>query len=132
VKSPKVYIRDAGIFHALQSIQSIFDLKTNPKLGASWEGFALGEVVDGLSKRDNEVFFYSAHRGVELDLFWQEGGKNYGVEFKYQDAPKATKSMYGAIEDLKLEHLWVVYPGDQLYKLTENITVLPLTNLEKM
>ncbi len=132
VKSPKVYIRDTGIFHALQSIENTFDLKTNPKLGASWEGFALEEVVAGLSKRDNEVFFYAAHRGVELDLFWQEGGRNYGVEFKYQDAPKATKSMHGAIEDLKLEHLWVIYPGDQTYKLTESITVLPLTHLEKI
>lgn len=132
VKSPKVYIRDTGIFHALQSIENTFDLKTNPKLGASWEGFALEEVVACLSKRDNEVFFYAAHRGVELDLFWQEGGRNYGVEFKYQDAPKATKSMHGAIEDLKLEHLWVIYPGDQTYKLTESITVLPLTHLEKI
>lgn len=132
VKSPKMYIRDAGIFHALQSIKNTFDLKTNPKLGASWEGFALEEVVAGLSKRENEVFFYASHGGVELDLFWQEGGKNYGVEFKYQDAPKVTKSMYGAIEDLNLEHLWVIYPGNQLYRLTEKITVIPLTQLDTM
>ena len=126
VKSPKVYLRDSGIFHALQNIGTKEVLKTNPKLGASWEGFALEETVSMLQKRDTEVFFYGSHSGVEVDLFWQSGGKNYAAEFKFMDAPKSTKSMQQAIEDLSLHELWVIYPGDKKYALTGNITVIPL------
>jgi len=129
VKSPKLYIRDSGIFHSLQSIQSMSDLSTNPKLGASWEGFAMEELISLLGKRDNELFFYGSHSGQELDLLWQESGKNFGAEFKYLDAPKMTKSMHQSIEDLKLEKLWVIYPGDKLYQLSEKTIVIPVTNL---
>ena len=129
VKSPKLYLRDSGIFHTLQSINTLSELSSHPKLGASWEGFALEEVVSWLSKRDNEVFFYASHSGVEVDLFWQENGRKWGAEFKFADAPKATKSMHQAIEDLALNHLWVIYPGDRVYSLTEKITVLPLAQL---
>ncbi len=129
VKSPKIYIRDSGIFHALQDIGNIEALKTNPKLGASWEGFALEETVSMLQKRDTEVFFYGSHAGVEVDLFWQSGGKNYAAEFKFMDAPKTTRSMQQAIEDLSLHQLWVIYPGDKNYALSENITVIPLRDL---
>ncbi len=129
VKSPKLYIRDSGIFHSLQSIESMQDLRTNPKLGASWEGFALEELVTFLRKRDTEVFFYATHHGVELDLYWQERGKAYGAEFKYQDAPRTTRSMWQAIQDLDLEHLWVIYPGNRSYALDEVITVVPLREM---
>lgn len=126
VKAPKIYIRDAGIFHSLQGIRDLEHLTTHPKLGASWEGFALEELSSILQKRDTELFFYGTHGGLELDLFWQSGGKSYGAEFKYKDAPTSTKSMHQAIEDLDLEHLWVIYPGDRKYALSEKITVLPL------
>lgn len=126
VKSPKIYLRDSGIFHALQSINTLSELKTNPKLGASWEGFALEELITLLGKRDNEVFFYAAHSGVEIDLYWHNQGKKIGAEFKFADAPKTTKSMHQAIADLNLDELWVIYPGDRKYQLTENILVLPL------
>lgn len=129
VKSPKIYLRDSGIFHALQSIPTLHALKTNPKVGASWEGFALEELVSYLSKRDNEVFFYGAHSGVELDLYWEDRGLKMGAEFKYVDAPGTTKSMHQAIEDLSLDHLWVIYPGDKIYSLAPKITVLPLLDL---
>lgn len=129
VKSPKIYLRDSGIFHALQSINTMQELRTNPKIGASWEGFALEELVSILGKRDSEVFFYAAHSGVELDLYWQEKGKKMGAEFKYMDAPGTTKSMHQAIADLDLDELWVVYPGDRKYQLTEKIWVVPLTEL---
>lgn len=129
VKTPKLYIRDSGIFHALQSIPDIAALRTNPKLGASWEGFAIEELVSFLAKRDSEVFFYAAHSGVELDLYWQENGHKMGAEIKYLDAPRTTKSMRQAIEDLNLDHLWVLYPGNQLYSLAPNITVIPLSEL---
>ncbi|MCB9266789.1 MAG: ATP-binding protein [Lewinellaceae bacterium] len=132
VKSPKLYLRDSGIFHALQDITTLFELKTNPKLGASWKGFALEEITAFLSKRDSEVFFYAAHQGVELDLYWQDKGQYFGAEFKYMDAPRTTKSMHQAIKDLNLRHLWVVYPGDKWYRLTEKITVLPLQQIEQI
>lgn len=126
VKSPKIYLRDSGIFHALQSINTMKELKTSPKVGASWEGFALEELIALLGKRDSEVFFYGSYRGVEIDLYWQNRGKKFGAEFKYADAPKTTKSMHQAITDLELDELWVIYPGDRMYRLTEKITVLPL------
>lgn len=129
VKAPKLYLRDSGIFHALQSIPDMTALRTNPKLGASWEGFALEELVSFLSKRDSEVFFYAAHSGVELDLYWQENNRKMGAEIKYLDAPQSTRSMQQAIEDLALDHLWVLYPGNQTYSIAANITVLPLTDL---
>lgn len=129
VKSPKIYLRDSGIFHALQSINTIHELRTNPKIGASWEGFALEELVSILGKRDSEVFFYAAHSGVEVDLYWQDKGKKMGAEFKYIDAPKTTKSMHQAIADLDLDELWVVYPGNKKYQLTEKIWVVPLVEI---
>ena len=129
VKSPKIYLRDSGIFHALQSISTMQEMRTNPKIGASWEGFALEELVSILGKRDSEVFFYAAHSGVEIDLYWQDKGKKIGAEFKYMDAPKTTKSMHQAIADLDLDGLWVIYPGDRKYQLTEKIWVLPLTEV---
>ncbi len=132
VKSPKLYIRDSGIYHALQHIETMQQLRTSPLVGASWEGFALEEVVSFLSKRENEVFFYGSHAGTELDLLWHEMGKVFGVEFKYMDAPKLTRSMHEAISDLQLHHLWVIYPGDKAYPLSEQVTVLPLWELQKM
>lgn len=132
VKRPKLYIRDSGIYHSLQSIHSLTDLSTNPKIGASWEGFALEELISYLDKKENEVFFYGTHNGMELDLFWTNFGKSYGAEFKYQDAPKTTKSMHQAIEDLSLEHLWVLHPGDQSYSLTAKITALSIHDLHQI
>jgi len=102
------------------------ELRANPKIGASWEGFVLEQLVSMLGKRDSEVFFYAAHSGVEIDLYWQDKGKKMGAEFKYLDAPKTTKSMHQAIADLGLDELWVIYPGDRKYQLTEKIWVLPL------
>ncbi|MBV6441593.1 MAG: ATP-binding protein [Haliscomenobacteraceae bacterium CHB4] len=128
VKSPKIYLRDSGIFHALQSINTMQELRNNPKIGASWEGFALEELVSMLGKRDSEVFFYGTHSGAEIDLYWQDKGKKMGAEFKYIDAPRTTKSMHQAIVDLNLDELWVIYPGDKKYQLTEKIWAMPLEN----
>lgn len=132
VKSPKLYIRDSGLFHTLQNIHQENDLLANPKLGASWEGFAVEETIAQLGKRDNEVFFYGTHAGVELDLYWQSNGRSYGAEFKYMDAPKRTRSMHQAIEDLGLSHLYVIYPGSRQYALSERITVLPVQGLGEL
>jgi len=130
VKNPKIYIRDSGIFHSLMSIENIEQLLVHPKLGASWEGFALECAIKTLNKKDEELFFWHTHAGAELDLFWQNKGENWGIEVKYADAPRITKSMHSAMQDLKLKHIWVLYPGKQLYKLGDKITVIPLSLLK--
>lgn len=132
VKTPKLYLRDSGIFHALQAIPDMAALHTNPKAGASWEGFALEELATFLGKRDSEIFFYAAHSGVELDVYWQDNGRQFGADFKYMDAPRSTKSMHQAIEDLQLDHLWVLYPGNRTYPIAHNITAIPLTELARL
>lgn len=126
VKRPKFYLRDSGLYHALSSIETAKQLTAWPKLGASWEGFALECVCRSLDKQDSELYFWHTHAGAELDLFWQNKGKNLGVEFKYEDAPRLTRSMQIAMEDLQLTKLWVVYPGKKEYLLAKNISVLPL------
>jgi len=129
VKTPKLYMRDSGVLHHLLSVQSFGDIVSHHRLGAMWEGFALEIVARSLDKRDEELFFWRTHTGLEADLFWQAHGKNWAVEFKYADAPSLNKSMTACIDDLNLTHLWVVYPGGQRYKLHEKITVLPLTEV---
>ncbi len=127
VKTPKIYFRDSGVFHVLQGIESMRDLLTHPKLGASWEGFALEETLHALQPRD--AYFHAAHSGVKLDLFIHLDGRRVGIEFKRQDAPKLTRSMRIAFQDLELDELWVIYPGTREYALAENTTVRPLTHL---
>ncbi len=131
VKRPKLYFQDSGIFHVLASIENMEQLTTHPKLGASWEGFALNILCQIIGKEDKEFFFWATHSGAELDLFWQQGGKNYGAEFKYMDAPKLTKSMNIAVHDLQLERLYVIYPGKTNYKLSEKISVISFYELIK-
>jgi predicted AAA+ superfamily ATPase len=124
VKAPKIYIRDSGILHTLLQLRTLTDLQGHPKLGASWEGFALEELIGALNTRN--TYFWATHAGTELDLFMLVGGKRYGIEVKYADAPGRSRSMLVAIQDLSLEHLWVIYPGQQEYRLDERISVTPL------
>ena len=126
IKRPKLYFKDSGLLHRLLTIDTEKDLWTHPKVGASWEGFALEEVIRSLRLNNHETFFWGTHSGAELDLFWQAKGKNWGAEFKYGDAPKLTKSMQSAVTDLKLSHLWVIYPGEKMYPLAPKVTVAPL------
>jgi len=129
VKRPKLYLRDSGILHVLLAIRSLRDLATHNKLGASWEGFALEVAARAIGKRHQELAFWATHTGAEVDLFWQEHGKNWGVEFKYADAPRLTRSMAVVAEDLDLAHLWVVYPGDKAYPLADSVSTLPLASI---
>lgn len=131
VKSPKLYLRDSGIFHTLQTIQTKEQLFTNPKLGASWEGFALEQVIQSTQVPEERFFFWATHAGAEVDLLWQDGGKSYAAEFKYNDAPKLTPSMKSACKDLKLEKLFVIYPGEESYNLSENIIVVSLQKFKQ-
>ena len=127
VKSPKVYLRDSGILHHLLGVQSMRDLSAHPRYGASWEGFALEQIL--LTHGESGAYFYATHRGAELDLLLLRRGRRWGFEFKCTDAPRTTKSMRVVVDDLKLEHLWVVYPGDREYPLADAITALPLKKI---
>ena len=130
VKSPKVYIRDTGILHSLLGIADLPSLQGHPKVGASWEGFAIEQILQWVGERN--AFFWATHRGAELDLLVQAKGKRWGVEFKYQDAPTMTKSMHAALADLDLERLWVVYPGTKGYPLHEKVECIGLNDLNKI
>jgi predicted AAA+ superfamily ATPase len=123
VKAPKIYIRDSGIMHTLLQISFLADLQGHPKLGSSWEGFCLENLISVLGTRN--TYFWATHAGAELDLLVMAAGKRYGFEFKYADAPGITRSMHIAFKDLDLEHLWVVYPGREEYAIAEKITAIP-------
>jgi predicted AAA+ superfamily ATPase len=127
VKAPKMYIRDSGLFHSLMQVDTLSALQGHPKIGASWEGFALEHAIHAFRNRD--VYFWATHAGAELDLMVTIKGKRYGFEFKYADAPGRKRSMHIAIDDLGLEHLWVIYPGNQKYSLDTKITVIPIEEL---
>jgi uncharacterized protein len=129
VKSPKVYFRDSGILNALMGISQKSQIDINPKLGAFWEGFALEEVIREFQAKSEECYFWATQGGAELDLLLLKNGKRLGFEFKYTDRPKTTSSMHIAKEDLKLDHLYVVFPGHQSFPLTEQITAVGLTSV---
>ncbi len=127
VRAPKVYVRDTGLLHALLGIGTDMDLLGHPKMGASWEGFALEQVLS-LSP-GVEAYFWGTQAGAELDLLVMHGGKRYGVEFKYADAPAMTKSLRVALEDLGLEKAWIVHPGEAAYRVHERVEVIPLAGI---
>jgi hypothetical protein len=124
VKAPKVYLRDTGILHVLLGLADLNQVGSHPKLGASWEGFALEQVIGALNTRD--MYYWGTHGGAELDLLVIRGANRFGFEFKYADAPGTSRSIRIAIEDLHLQHLWVVYPGHEEYPLDERVSVVPL------
>lgn len=130
VKSPKVFLRDSGILHFLLGLEEMKELSVHPRYGASWEGFAMEQTL--LAHGEREAYFYGTQRGAELNLMLLRRGRRWGFEFKCTDAPRTTKSMHVVIEDLGLEHLWVVYPGDREYPLTDTITALPLKKIHEI
>jgi uncharacterized protein len=91
----------------------------------SWEGFALEIATRAIGKRHEEPAFWATHSSAEVELFWQEHGKNWAIEIKCADAPRFTPSMAGALKDLELTHLWALYPGDRAYPLADAVSVLP-------
>jgi predicted AAA+ superfamily ATPase len=131
-KAPKIYLRDSGLFHALQNIRSLPDLQAHPKLGASWEGLAMEHVLRVLRAEPEEAFYWSTHAGAEVDLMLIRGRQRWGFEFKYCDAPVSTKSMRVVLDDLKLQRLFVIYPGEKDYLLDDRIAVLPLSFVDKL
>ncbi len=132
VKRPKIYFRDTGILHALFFLEDKKDILSHPKLGASWEGFALEEVIRSAQLREEEAFFWGVHTGGEVDLVFNKNGKLFGVEVKYIQAPALTPSMRFAMQELSLKHLWVVYPGKESYPLSRNVTVVSLADTKNL
>jgi len=124
VRAPKVYFRDSGLLHALLDVPTLPALLAHPRSGASWEGFALEQVLR--IARPDEAYFWATHQGAELDLLMLRSGRRIGVEFKRSDAPVVTKSMRIAIEDLRLDALYVVYPGAQRYPMGEGVEAVPV------
>jgi hypothetical protein len=124
VKAPKVYFRDSGLLHALLGTATLADLLRHPRSGASWEGFALEQVLR--IARPDQAYFWATHQGAELDLLMMNGRQRFGVEFKRADAPTVTRSMLIAIDDLGLDRLYVVYPGDRRFSMGPGIEAVPL------
>jgi len=129
VKAPKIYFRDSGLLHSLFTLPDLHSLNGHPRVGASWEGFALEQILRIV--KPSEAFLWATHGGVELDLFFLYRGHRYGVEVKFSEAPQVTKSMRIAFHDLNLRHLWIVYPGREAYPVDKKITVWPLQDLGK-
>jgi uncharacterized protein len=129
VKAPKIYFRDTGLLHYFLGIRTERDLLTHPKCGASWEGYAIEDV---LRRTDpDEAYFWATYGGAELDLLLFKDGRRYGVECKRMDAPSMTPSMRHALTDLELDRLLVVYPGAKAYPLSDKVTVMPFAALAK-
>lgn len=130
VKSSKVYLRDSGLLHALLGIDADAALSAHPKLGASWEGFVIEQILAWAGDRD--AWFWATYSHAELDLLLVRKGKNWGFEIKYQDAPTLTRSMTSALADLNLERLWIVYPGSQRYPVHPRVECIGLDALPEV
>jgi predicted AAA+ superfamily ATPase len=131
VKAPKIYLEDSGILHTLLGLESREDLLGHPKVGASWEGFAIGEVVAHLRARPEECFFWKLHSGAELDLLIRKGNQKRGFEVKLTSSPRVTPSMRSALEDLGLEELVVIHAGAESYPLAPRIRAVALARLRE-
>lgn len=127
VKAPKIYFRDTGLLHAMLGVRQLPQLLAHPLSGASWEGFALEQVLR--IAQPDQAYFWATHQGAELDLLMFKDQQRIGVEFKRSDAPGLTPSMRVSLNDLKLDKLYVVYPGSQRYALSEQVEVVPLSAL---
>ena len=130
IKASKIYIRDSGVLHSLLGIQ-YKDVKFHPKLGASWEGFALEELISTLEVDYNDLYYWRTQNGAELDLMVVQGTKRVGYEFKYTDAPKVSRSMHTALKDLSLEKLNIIVPGEDIFRIHEQIYIIGLSSLGK-
>ena len=127
VKSPRIYIRDSGLLHLLLGIHTSKPLFEHPKVGASWEGFVIEQVLAAVAH--DEAYFWATHQGAEIDLMLYRAGKLFGVECKRADAPRLTPSMRIACRDLGLERIAVIYPGARRYPLAERVEAIPLSAL---
>lgn len=132
VRSPKVYVEDPGILHALLGLGSREDVLSHPKVGASWEGFMLGQIMHLMRAREEQCFHWSTHSGAALDLLVTDGSQRYGFEVKRAEAPRLTRSMRSAMETLKLDSLDIVHAGTKRYPLAPGVRALPASELESL
>ena len=130
VRAPKIYLRDTGVLHALLGIGDMRSLNTHPKSGASWEGFVLETIIDRLGLLDDQVHFWAAHSGAELDLFITRGRRRIGIEIKRTTTPKVTRSMRSALDDLDLSEAIVVHEGGDSYRLAARVRAVAATRLD--
>lgn len=128
VKSPKVYIRDSGLLHALLGIETVQHLQGHPVAGASWEGFVIEQVASALPQ-GAQMGFYRTAAGAEIDLIIEHRGRRTGVEVKFSAAPKPARGFWQAMQDLQLDRAYVVAPVRQRYPLTDQVEVLPVGEL---
>jgi hypothetical protein len=129
VKSPKVYLTDSGVLHTLLGIRTRSDLEVHPRIGASWEGFALGQVTSRLGARSEQCFFWATHTGAELDLLVTHGRRRIGFEIKRTEAPRVTPSMRSALTDLRLDRLDVIHAGADTYPLADKVRAVALVRI---
>lgn len=127
VKSPKVYVRDSGLLHQLFGLETEKAVLSHPKVGASWEGFVVEQIL--AAEPHDEAYFWATHQGAEIDLVLRRGDRLLGVECKRADAPRVTPSIRIAIEDLGLDRVAVIYPGAKRFALTERVEAVPLNTL---
>ena len=130
VKAPKIYLRDAGVLHALLGITDMRALLSHPKSGASWEGFLLETIIDRLGLPDEHVQFWAAHTGAELDLLVARRGRRIGIEIKRTTAPKVTRSIRSALTDLDLSEAIVVHAGEDSYRLAAKVRAVAAARLD--
>lgn len=130
VKAPKIYFRDTGLFHSLLDIGDYHALLGHSKVGASWEGFALEQVLQIL--KPTQPYFWATYSGAELDLVFLSNGKKYGIEIKFNESPQLTSSMKTALDVLDLKHLWIIYPGEHIYPIAKKFTAWPLQKIAEL
>ena len=128
VKSPKVYLRDSGVLHALLGVASVQDLQGHPIAGASWEGFVVEQVAAALPA-DAQLGFYRTAAGTELDIVIEQGTRKVGVEIKFSSAPKPTKGFWQALQDLQIDRAYVIAPVPRRYPLAERVEVVPIAEV---
>ncbi len=129
VKAPKIYIRDSGLLHALLGLKTISDIEGHPKVGASWEGFVLEELIHQLGVREEQCFFWATHGGAELDLLVIKGQERFGFEIKRTSMPRITPSVRSALDDLKLQRLDVIHAGEKTFPLGKNVRAVAISHL---
>ncbi len=129
IRSPKVYIADSGLLHALLGIRTCQELERHPKIGASWEGFVIEQIIRWIGFRPEECFFWGTHAGAELDLFVERGTRRFGFEVKRSSAPVVTPSMKNAMSDLKLNRLYVIHAGEKTFDLAAEIKAVAFPRL---
>ncbi|MBN1465890.1 ATP-binding protein [candidate division KSB1 bacterium] len=129
VKAPKVYITDSGLMHTLLNVRTMADLEGHPKVGASWEGFVIEQLIRHLGVEYSECYFWATHAGAELDLFIPRGRKRYGFEIKRTTAPRLTPSMRSAMDTLKLTRLDVIHMGEHIFPLAEKVRAVPFLQM---